>query len=57
MPRIAAIGVMPAIASCENDQEKATAPARRPSIQTGEPLMPATTPVRSRSWPVSRARM
>ncbi len=57
MPRIAAIGVMPAIASCAKGQEKATAPATRPSIQTGLPLMPAMTPVLSSPCPDSRARM
>jgi hypothetical protein len=38
--RMDSIGVMPAMASCENGQLKATAPARRPSRKTGLPLMP-----------------
>ena len=47
MACIWAIGVMPAIASVANVQPKATAPTSRPSIQTGLPLIPAMTPVRS----------
>ncbi len=51
------IGVIPAIASCEKGQLKATAPASRPSRKTGLPLMPAMTPLFSSPFPVSRARM
>ena len=55
--RIEPIGVIPAIASLVNGQLNATAPASRPSMNTGLPLIPPATPLFSSPLPVSRARM
>ena len=55
---ICAMGVMPAIGSFENSpMRKASAPTSLPSMYTGLPLIPATTPVYSALAPVSRARI
>ena len=53
-----AMGVMPAIGSVENaPMRNAMAPTSLPSMYTGLPLMPATTPVYSALAPVSRPRI
>src|SRR5436853_7483055 len=51
------MGVMPQIGSFENGKLYAMAPTKRSSINTGEPDMPANTPVRSTPGPLSFARM
>src|ERR1700752_1816401 len=52
---ICLMGVMPAIGSFENGKLKAIAPTIFPSMYTGEPDMPANTPVFSTFPPVSLA--
>ena len=52
---ICLIGVMPAIGSLEKGKLKAIAPTSRPSMYTGEPDMPAKTPVFSAFAPLKRA--
>ena len=54
---ICLMGVMPQIGSFENGKLYAMAPTRRSSMNTGEPDMPANTPVRSTPGPLSFARM
>ena len=43
---ISSIGVIPATGSLANCHEYASAPITLPSMNTGEPLMPAMTPAR-----------
>jgi hypothetical protein len=51
---IASIGVTRPSGSLENDQVAERAPMSRPSMYTGLPLIPATTPLFSRTRPETR---
>src|SRR6185369_8134503 len=54
---ICLMGVMPAIGSFENGKLNAMAPTSLPSIKTGEPDIPANTPVLSTFEPDNLAMM